>query len=264
MPPEIAAALDATAARRGSFGNPIYFFSETGSTNDVAAGLADRGASEGTTVVALSQTSGRGRFGRSWFSPAGAGLYASVVCRAPRAAPFLTLAGGVAVAEGIREATGLPVQIKWPNDVIVPAAQGPRHRKLAGILAEASTTDLGLQHVVLGFGINLRTAPYPPEIADRATSIETELGWEPETGVVLAGTLGVLAELVRALVESRPQAVVKRWRALAPSASNSRVEWQTPAGRVRGTTAGIADDGALLVHVGGRIERIISGELRWM
>jgi biotin-(acetyl-CoA carboxylase) ligase len=81
---------------------------------------------------------------------------------------------------------------------------------------------------------------------------------------VLAETLAVLAGLVRELSLSRPETVVARWRALAPSASNSRVEWETPAGRLCGTTAGIADDGALLVQVEGRLERIISGELRWM
>jgi BirA family biotin operon repressor/biotin-[acetyl-CoA-carboxylase] ligase len=263
VPPEIAVPMRATAHRRGSFGEPLYFFTDTGSTNDVAAALADRGASEGTTVVALAQSSGRGRFGREWFSPAGAGLYVSVVCRNARAAPFLTLAGGVAVADGIRTATGLPVEIKWPNDVIVHDTPGAPYRKLAGILAEASTTPLGLQHVILGFGINLRPAAYPVDIADRATSIETELGRPPDVGAVLAETLAVFAELMASLERGVPQPVVTRWRELAPSARGTTVDWDTSSGRLSGTTAGIADDGALLVRVGDRIERVISGELRW-
>jgi BirA family biotin operon repressor/biotin-[acetyl-CoA-carboxylase] ligase len=263
VPPEIAAPMRATADRRGSFGEPLHFFTETGSTNDVAASLADRGASEGTTVVALAQSSGRGRFGRAWFSPAGAGLYVSVVCRDARAAPFLTLAGGVAVADGIRTATGLPVQIKWPNDVIVRDAPSAPRRKLAGILAEASTTPLGLQHVILGFGINLRPAAYPADLADRATSIETELGRPPDAGAVLAETLATLAKLMASLSRGVPDPVVARWRELAPSACGTTVEWETSSGRMSGTTAGIAEDGALLVRVGPRIERVISGELRW-
>src|SRR5215204_4022001 len=136
-PCELRAALLQTAARRAAFGEPLHYFSEIGSTNDEAARLAEAGAAEGTTVVAGAQSAGRGRLGRSWFSPAGAGLYASVVLRDRRAAPLLTLAGGVAVAEGIRAATALPVEIKWPNDVVVrDGGRRQRPLKLAGVLAE--------------------------------------------------------------------------------------------------------------------------------
>src|SRR5918995_5640411 len=115
VPDELAAALAQSAARRGRFGQPLIFRPETTSTNDVATVLADRGASEGTTVVALEQSAGRGRLGREWFSPAGAGLYVSVVCRNPAAAALLTLAGGVAGPGGILRATGLPGALQWPN-----------------------------------------------------------------------------------------------------------------------------------------------------
>ena len=263
LPPEIAAALGASAPRRGRFGDPIWFFSETGSTNDVAARLAEGGAPEGATVVASAQTSGRGRFGRAWFSPAGAGLYVSIVCRDATAAPLLTLAGGVAVAEGVRAATGLPVQIKWPNDVVVEGAARAPRRKLAGILAEASTGADGLQYVILGIGINLRTAAYPLELADRATSIETELGRPPDGAAVLAETLAAFASHFNRLAAGDVQPVLARWRALAPSSRGTAVEWETPSGTLIGTSAGIADDGALLVRVADRIERVISGELRW-
>jgi BirA family biotin operon repressor/biotin-[acetyl-CoA-carboxylase] ligase len=263
LPEELAAALRATADRRGRFGEPAIFFAETGSTNDVAAGLAARGAQEGTAVIALAQTAGRGRYGRTWFSPPGAGLYVSVVCRNPLAAPLLTLAGGVAVAEGIQRATGLPVQIKWPNDIVVPGGSWPTRRKLAGILAEASSGADGLQHVVLGFGINIRPAAYPAAIADRASSIEAELGRPVDAGPVLAETLAALSSAVTNLAEGRHQPVLERWRALAPSARGTMVTWDSAAGRLTGMSAGIADDGALLVKVAGRTERIISGELQW-
>src|SRR5262249_9529439 len=110
LPGEFRDALRASARRRRRFGEPVYYFVAPGSTNDVAAALAEAGAAEGTMVVASAQTRGRGRFGRDWFSPPGAGLYVSLVCRNPAAAPMLTLAGGVAVADGVRAATGLPVQ----------------------------------------------------------------------------------------------------------------------------------------------------------
>lgn len=264
VPTDLARALAASAARRGRFGDALHFVAETGSTNDVAESLAEHGAPEGTTVVASAQTAGRGRFGRSWFSPPGAGLYVSVVCRNQSAAPLLTLAGGVAVADGIRAATGLPVQIKWPNDIVVTDRGTSRRRKLAGILAEASSGGDGLQYVILGFGINLRPAAYPPELADRATSIETELGRGADGPLVLAETLVVLASVFDQLTAGRAHLVLGRWRELAPSARGTRVEWESSAGMLGGISEGIADDGALLVRVGDHVERIISGELRWL
>jgi BirA family biotin operon repressor/biotin-[acetyl-CoA-carboxylase] ligase len=263
VPEDVVQALAATASRRGCFGNPLYFLTETPSTNDVAATLAGRGAPEGATVFAWSQTAGRGRFGRTWFSPPGAGVYASIVCRNETAAPYLTLAAGVAVAEAIRLATGLPVHIKWPNDVVVEGVAPARRRKLAGILAEASTGTDGLQYVILGIGINLRRAAYPPELSDRATSIETELGRSVDGAAVLAETLASFAGWFAQISRGESRRLLSRWRELAPSAHGAALEWDAPHGVVTGVSAGVADDGALLVRVQDRIERIISGELRW-
>jgi BirA family biotin operon repressor/biotin-[acetyl-CoA-carboxylase] ligase len=264
LPEPLARGLRAAAGRRAPFGEPLYFFGATSSTNDVAERLAGEGAPEGTTVVALAQSAGRGRLGRQWFSPPGAGLYVSVICRERAAAPLLTLAGGVAVAEGIRAATGLPVHIKWPNDIVTAdGLSRPGRRKLAGILAEASTGAAGLQHVVLGFGINLRPAVYPAAIADRASSIEGELGRAPDAGAVLGETLAALAARVSALAAGDARSVLAAWRALAPAAHGAKVEWETLDGPVSGVSAGIADDGALLVNVDGRVERVIAGEVRW-
>ncbi|HEV3486178.1 MAG TPA: biotin--[acetyl-CoA-carboxylase] ligase [Vicinamibacterales bacterium] len=264
LPDDLAAALLASAGHRGPVGATLHFLSETTSTNDVAARLADRGAPHGTTIVALAQTAGRGRFGRTWFSPPGAGLYVSVICRERMAAPLLTLAAGVALAEGIRRATALPVEIKWPNDIVVTAgAVAPRRRKLAGILAEASTTAGGLQYVVLGFGINLRAAAYPVSIADRATSIETELGRVPDAGAVLAETLAALNARVAQLARGQRDEVLTRWRGLAPSAHGSMVRWETADGVASGVTNGIDDTGALLVRCRTGLHRIVAGEVEW-
>lgn len=253
-----------TAPLRGSLGSTVVFFSETSSTNDHAAALADAGASEGTLVVAAAQTAGRGRLGRVWHSPPGAGLYFSIVFRSARAAPYLTLAAGVAVARGIQSATGLPVEIKWPNDVVTAGAGGPgRRRKLAGVLAEGSSSPDGLQHVVLGIGINLSPAAYPRELADRASSIEAELGRPVDGWRVLGGVLTALSAEVAPLETGDASGLLRRWRALAPSASGAAVEYDRPGGRVRGIAAGIADDGALLVRAGGVIDRVVSGEVIW-
>lgn len=263
LPADIASALARSVRRLRHIGAPTYYFAEIGSTNDEAARLAGHGAPEGTTVIASAQTAGRGRFGRSWFSPPGAGLYVSVICRDCRAAPYLSLAGGVAVADGIGAATALPVEIKWPNDIVIDGGFG-RTRKLAGILAEASSSPEGLQHVILGFGINLRPAAYPSEIADRATSLESELGRKVAAAPVLAETLAALSDRLAELAAGNPAPLLDRWRALAPSASGGAVEWDSIAGPRSGRTAGIDDDGALRVRVDGATERIISGTLRWL
>lgn len=262
LPDDLSSALHRSIDRRGAFGAELYYFLETGSTNDVAGTLADAGAPEGTTVVASAQTAGRGRFGRTWFSPPGAGLYVSVIVRDRRAAALLTLAGGVAVAEAIRRATGLAPGIKWPNDIVIDAGLG-RLRKLAGILAEGSSGSGGLQHVVLGFGINIKPAAYPGDIADRATSLETELGRDVEPGPVLAECLAALAAQVGRLASGETAGVLDDWRRLSPTAHGRIVEWDGAAGPMTGRTAGIDASGALLVHHGAGTERIVSGAVRW-
>ena len=264
VPADIERALGASASLRNGFGDRLSYFSEIGSTNDEAAGLAQRGAPEGTMVLASSQSAGRGRLGRHWFSPADAGLYASVICRDRRVAPLLTIAGGVAVAEGIREVTGLPVEIKWPNDVVLVTGVPVARRKIAGILAEASSSADGLQYVVLGFGVNLRPSAYPPEIAARATAIETELGRPVEHGPLLAAILSAFASAFASLRGGDSAAVLARWRALAPSASGVQVRYEAGGVTRDGITAGMADDGALLVRSGSRVERIIAGEVVWL
>src|SRR5204863_7475405 len=127
---------------------------------------------EGAVVIADAQTEGRGRRGRSWFSPPGSGLYVSIVLTPSRSADrrrataLTTIAAGVALAEGIEAATGVRVRLKWPNDLYVG------RRKLAGILAEAAAAGDRIHTVVLGYGINCGDAAYPPELRDRVTSLE--------------------------------------------------------------------------------------------
>ena len=268
-PPDIADALAASRERRGAFGAPLFYFPTIGSTNDVAARLAGGGAPEGTTVAAEAQTSGRGRLGRSWFSPQGAGLYVSVVIRpdagtrsrpgpGPGLSAVLTLASGVALAEAIRETTGLKAEIKWPNDLVF------ERRKLAGILAEASAQGSELDYVILGFGVNIRPVTYPPDVAHRATSIEAELGRSVDRGLLLARALENLSECREALRRGDVAGVLARWRRMSPGAVGARVEWRAPGGPVTGRTAGLGADGALLVERDGRIERVVAGEVIWL
>lgn len=260
---DIARALSETAAR-GVFGAAWEYFDEVGSTNDIALRAAERGAAEGYVFIAGAQTAGRGRLGRSWHSPAEAGLYVSTIVRRRALAPWITLAGGVAVAQGIREATGLPVQLKWPNDVVAVTGTAFRsRRKLAGILAEASSGADGIQYIVLGFGVNLRSSAFPPDLEGRAGSLEGELGRPVNGGAVLASTLAALNRVTEDVIASGPAALLSEWLRLSPSAEGCGVEWDGPEGTRSGVSAGIDPDGALRVLTSEGLERIVSGEVRW-
>ena len=231
----------------------VRWLPSTTSTMDVASKLAHEGAPHGVVIVADEQTKGRGRRGTTWVSPPGAGLYFSFISRPSAGADLITLAAGVAVREGIKAATGLDADLKWPNDVIVD-----RH-KLAGILAEGVAIGSRDQAVVIGVGVNVQPAAYPPEIAARATSLEGELGRAVDRGMVLTEILNALGDRL-ATLERRPGDILQAWRAASPAATGTRVEWDGK----HGTTAGIDDRGALLVNTAAGVERIVAGELRWM
>jgi BirA family biotin operon repressor/biotin-[acetyl-CoA-carboxylase] ligase len=250
------------------------------STMDVAAALAADGAAHGVVVAAEEQTAGRGRRGSTWSSPPGAGLYFSLIARpsafakasasatatADRSADkqvptpksqaptlsLLTLAAGVGVREGIAAASGLSADLKWPNDVMVG------RRKLAGILAEGLAIGTSHQAIVIGVGVNVQPAAYPPDVAARATSIEGELGRAVNRDALFAAILDALWHRLATLEES-PGDILQAWRAASPSAIGTRIEWEGRAG----LTNGIDDTGALLVQTTAGVERIIAGELRW-
>ena len=249
VPEEIALALDRAPA---GWLTRLRWFASVGSTNDLAARFAEHGAEEWTVVAADEQTSGRGRLGRSWTSRPGAGLYLSVVLRPPaHAVPLLTLAAGVAVAEAIEASTGLSVDLKWPNDVMAGA------RKLGGILAEA-----GSGFVILGIGLNVQPAAYPPEIADRATSLEAELGRRVDRGVVLAAVLDALLRTYRDLCEGRD--ILEAWRRRARRLLQRQVTFEAGSGRESGLAFDVDQSGALLVRTAAGISRVIAGEVTWI
>jgi len=259
VPSQITEALARAGSRLGPFGTHLSWHEEVGSTNDLAAAAAEAGASEGLVVVANAQSTGRGRVGRSWSSPPGAGLYVSVVLRpAGPALRLLTIAAGVAIAEGIHAASGLETSVKWPNDVHVGS------RKLAGILAEAGSSSGAVDHVVLGFGINVRRASYPPDVAARATSIESELGRDVDRGLVLAECLAALSSRYSMLQSGAAGDVIEAWKKRATVHMGRAVEWNDERGSRHGRAEDIDATGALLVRVGDQVVRVISGEVRWV
>jgi BirA family transcriptional regulator, biotin operon repressor / biotin---[acetyl-CoA-carboxylase] ligase len=267
LPRDFSEALG--RVRLGRLASRVIFYPTIGSTNDVAAALAVQGgAVEGAVVCADEQTAGRGRRGHVWHSPPASGLYVSVILEpgAARADPdrattLVTLMAGVALVDGIEAATGLRPDLKWPNDLLVG------RRKLAGILSEgvgASAAGARVSTVVVGYGINIAQTAYPPDIAARATSLETELGRSVDRAIVFAQTLASLASRYDDLLAGRFDAILDAWRRRAHAAAGARVTWTSPAGPQSGVTAGIDERGALLVRIGDRVERIVAGELVWL
>ena len=224
----------------------IIRFDSLPSTNTEAARQAVAGAGEGLCVVAREQTAGRGRRERAWVSPRDAGLYFSVVLRPGLEAAswsLLTLMAAVAVRDALLEACGLEADIKWSNDLLAGG------RKVCGILAEAIETKLG-RACVLGVGINLSDHAFPPELLDRATSVEAETGARPERDALLAALLRCLARRYAELHEpGGAGATVGAWSAASSYAEGKRVRVALGDDEsIEGTTRGLEADGALRVE----------------
>ena len=164
------------------------------STNNRAKALAAAGAPHGLTVIADSQTGGRGRLGRSFFSPEHSGIYLTCILRPdcePERAGLLTSLAAVAAARAVEKVSGADVRIKWVNDLYLNG------RKICGILTEAG---LGLEagrldYAVVGIGINVNRMAFPPELRETATSIANETGAAPDRNRLIAEILNELEAL---------------------------------------------------------------------
>ena len=251
-----AALVEALASRGGPRLPVVEWHESIGSTSDRLKDLARAGAPEWTAVLAERQTGGRGREGRTWQSPPG-GLYLSVLLR-PRSEPasLVPLAAGVAVAEAVAS-FGVACELKWPNDVL---ASG---RKLAGILAEASSGSAGVEWVVLGLGLNvaLEASSLPAELRDGVTSLRAEAAREASPEAVAVAVLARLGVWYDALREA-PSRVVAAWRERAIPWWGTLVDVRSGAAVLRGRLVTVDDDGALVIEFsGGDRRRFVSGEV---
>jgi BirA family biotin operon repressor/biotin-[acetyl-CoA-carboxylase] ligase len=245
---------------RSPFHVTIMRFDSLPSTNTEAAREAVAGAPEGLCVVAREQTAGRGRRERAWVSPKDAGLYFSVVLR-PRLEssrwPLITLMAAVVVRDALMEACGLATDIKWSNDLLAGG------RKVCGILAEAIETPRG-RACVLGVGVNLTESAFPPEISERATSVEAETGTPPERDALLAALVRQLARRYEELHEpGGAEATLRAWSAASSYAEGKRVRVALGDGEeIEGVTRGLEPDGALRVELeGGEIRIVRAGDV---
>lgn len=241
------------------FGQRIYYFRTTTSTQDEAKRLAEAGASEGTVVLAEEQTAGRGRLGRAWLSPPGSSILMSIIFRPPflpYQAHRLTMITSLSVAEAIENLTPLQVAIKWPNDILIAG------KKVGGILTEIQTREDCILYAIVGVGLNVNVnilnSPLSP-LAPYATSLSDELGYEFPRFVLLLEIFNRLEENYREL--KRGVDFRERWMArLYPLGQEITVI--TPTGSIEGVAIGVNEEGALILATPkGEIKTIWAGDV---
>lgn len=238
--------LDLDALRAEFPQRAFFHWDETDSTMLRAAAHPIPGA----VFLADHQTVGRGRLGRSWTSPPGAGLYVTLPLQpslSPDQTPLLTLALGIAAQQAVAEASGLDADIRWPNDLMI----GPL--KLAGILVQAQPPIF-----LAGIGINLLHQGLPAGIA---TSIERETGRATRRDLLLAELLRA-SDRWLALLQQSPPLVLESFERHSSYVRGKRVAIDLPAGPVTGLTAGLTPQGFLLLQTPTNLLTITAGGVR--
>lgn len=240
-------------------GENVVFFEETVSTNNEIRSLAEQGAPHGTLAVAEKQLGGKGRRGRVWTSPAGVGIWMSMLLRPqidPLAASMLTLVMALAAKKGIEISTGLKSEIKWPNDLVL------NKKKICGILTEMSTELMEIQYVIPGIGINVNQKDFPDDIKATATSLYIESGKIQKRSEIIAAIMEAFEGYYDTFIKTQDMSgLIEEYNANLVNLGNEVCVLDL-AGEFRGVSEGINKEGALLVRLAdGTLKEIISGEV---
>ncbi len=235
-------------------GQRILYYPKLPSTMDTAKGEAQKGAAEGTVVIAEEQTSGKGRMQRAWLSPQGS-IALSIILH-PKLAHLssLTMVVSLAVAHCIEQVTGLKSQIKWPNDVLVNG------KKVCGILIESDVRGNTVDYAIIGIGINvnLRLSDFP-EIPPTATSLSHELGKKVSRLDMIRRLLVETERLYLAL--SAGESVYQEWRNRLVTLGK-KVQIKSSETTYKGIAESVASDGSLLLRQpDGSLIKIVAGDV---
>ena len=241
------------------FGKHIYHFFKTDSTNRVALELGHAGEPEGAVVLAEEQTAGRGRAGRVWSSERAAGIYVTLLLRpklAPVQAPLLTMMAGLSAHAAVEAVTGLAVDLKWPNDLII------RGKKVGGILTEMHAEPGQVRFVIVGIGLNVNQEKFPGELASIATSLRLETGKPQSRMELLVRLLREFESDYNRMLREGVASVVKRFEVISSYAHGKRVRVTNGTESYLGTTAGLGPEGLLQVERDdGRVVTVIAGDV---
>lgn len=245
---------------KGEIGRDIIYMDEVDSTNSIATGLCERGALHGTVVIADSQTRGHGRLGRAWLSPPGVNIYMSVILKPSmeaKDAVLLTLMAAVACARALSEETGLKVEIKWPNDLMV------HDKKLGGILTEARYMHGKMTSAIIGLGLNVNGGleTLPAYIRERATSVKSETGVEQSRVMLIAAILNSMDYWYNILVKAGRDLMLEEWRRLT-STLGRPVTVVVGEETLKGLAEDIDDEGMLILRLpSGSFKKIRAGDI---
>lgn len=235
-------------------GCDIVYFEETDSTNKQARMLAREGAKHGTLVIADTQSAGRGRRGRGWISPAGEGVFMSLIVRPempPSEVAKMSLTLALAVARAIERETGLDARIKWPNDIVIGG------RKVCGLLLEMDATAEKVNSIVAGVGINVHQSVFDEEIAHTASSLDLLCGRRVSRSAIVRAFLEEFERAAAFADEEMMQAYRGRSATIG-----QRVQVIGLSGTYTGTAQGITESGTLLVEADdGEVREVLAADV---
>lgn len=244
------------------FAGHVHHFVQIDSTSTAAMQAAANGEPEGTVFIADQQLGGRGRGGHTWHSEPGTGIYLSAIFRPQMPANdvlWLSLIAGLAAHDAIAQTIALETDLRWPNDVMIG------NKKVGGILTEMSADSERVRHCVVGIGLNVNHAEFPPEIASLATSLRIETGREWPRLDLTAALLQSLHREYRNFTHSREsgakQAIIRRFEEHSSYAKGARVHVEEDGGYI-GTTCGLDARGFLQVQTESGLRTVISGGVR--
>jgi BirA family biotin operon repressor/biotin-[acetyl-CoA-carboxylase] ligase len=252
--PALEAELAGTA-----FAGKLHFSPATGSTSTDALAAARSGAPHGSVFFADEQLAGRGRGAHAWHSAAGEGLYVSVLLRMPIPAvrlPLLPLVTGLAAVDAMQAVSGLAVDLRWPNDLLI----GPR--KAGGILVEARTKANAVAFAVAGVGINVHQRSFEEALSTAATSLDVEAGRRVSRQALLVSLLKSLEREALGLLDPEAAETVPRRVEQASSWLRGRAVQVHGPQACEGTTDGLDEHGFLRVRTAGGLVTVQTGGIR--
>lgn len=237
-------------------GQKILTFDTVDSTNKVLKDLAITGALEGTIVIAEFQTAGRGRLNRTWYAERGKNLLLSILLRPEEAESvhLLTYLTALSAADAVEENTGLRVECKWPNDLLING------RKFCGILLESAWDGQKVQYVIVGVGMNVNQENFPPDLRLTATSLRLECGKEFDRVQILQAFLQKLESRYLESKASGFRGTMESWTRKC-SMFGKEITLEQEGKVLSGTVLRLDRDGSLVLLSNGREINVYAGDV---
>jgi len=240
-------------------GSKVIFLPQCSSTNDLAKESAQMGEPHGTIYRCNSQTAGRGKDGKTWYSIPNKGIYFSVILRPEKNFPlcWLPYISGISVCESVIELFNLFPAIKWPNDVYLEG------KKFCGILIESSFGREGIDYAIVGIGINVNheREDFPEDLKEKATSIKIVIGKEIDNNLLFEKIIEKLNFWYEKLALNQISIIHKTLNSLSLIPIGSKIEVLDGGRIIKGEFRGFDAQGALLLRERRIIHKIYSGEM---